>query len=116
MEETKHTDRKMLITGTAEGMFKFSEENDTLIGYHVGIEKRKQGLFSRRTYNVYTFDTTTGLIKFTVGSASDRQFEQHLKQGDRYKVTFIGQKVTSKGHKMNNFSLELLLEAKEREV
>ena len=57
------------------------------------------------TYKQYLFDTDEGLVKFALGSATDKEFASLLIQGEVYQIVYDGQIKISGARKVNKFKL-----------
>jgi len=56
-------------------------------------------------YKQYLFDTDNGLVKFSLGTATDKELETILRIGYVYKITYHGQVKIKGGRKVNQFSV-----------
>jgi len=66
------------------------------------LEGRKENKY----FNIYTFETDEGMVRFTLGAMIDGQAAELLKPGLVYAITFKGQETIASGNKMNSFSVE----------
>lgn len=77
-----------------EGMF--------IVGQFVGVSavasSRGEG-----SYNQYLFHTDDGLVKFAVGSATDKEIVPLIKQGEVYHIQYLGKEKLDKTRSVNKF-------------
>jgi len=82
----------------------FKKKGDTIVGLLRGksiVEGQKDGSI----YNQYLVDTDTGLVKFALGRATDREIEPLLKMGHTYAFTFEEKVALSGGRTVNKFAV-----------
>lgn len=80
----------------------FKKEGMVVIGRFVGFStvssSRGEG-----TYNQYLFHSDAGLIKFAVGSATDKEIMPLLIRGQVYSVQYLGKEKLSGARTVNKF-------------
>lgn len=64
---------------------------------------------SEGQYNQYLVDTDAGLVKFAMGTATDREIEPLLRREHIYVFTFKGKEKLSGGRSVNKFLVEEIL-------
>jgi len=80
----------------------FKEEGREIVGQFVGassVASTRDG----NPYNQYLFHTDDGLIKFAVGSATDKEIMPLIKQGQVYSIKFLGKEKLDKTRSVNKF-------------
>jgi hypothetical protein len=83
---------------------KFEEPGQTVIGEFVSANTVKSSL-NDGNYNQYIFQTDDGLVKFSLGAASDAELEAVLIQGCIYGIEFLGNEKISGGRSVNKFNV-----------
>lgn len=86
---------------------KFEKPGDTIIGKYKGASPVRSAL-SEGEYNQYIFETDEGLVKFHVGSATDKEIAAQLNAGNVYCVTFEESIKISGGRTVNKFKVEYI--------
>jgi len=65
------------------------------------------------TYNQYLFETDEGLVKFSLGAATDKELDTLLVHGNVYEIKFLGKEKIAHGRSVNKFTLSLIARASE---
>jgi uncharacterized membrane protein (Fun14 family) len=74
------------------------------------------GTLGSGTYLQYLMRTDNGLVKFALGSATDRELKAVLVVGGVYRITYIGQQKIKGGKRVNRFDVVTLTEDVEEPV
>lgn len=88
------------------------EEGDVVVGRFVGIGKVVSSL-NDKEYNQYLFDTTDGLVKFPLSSTVDIEAERIFKEGQVYRIEFLGKTKTQKGYTVKDFDIRHVIEPRD---
>jgi len=83
---------------------KFETPGQMVIGEFVSANTVKSSL-NDGNYNQYIFQTDNGLVKFSLGAASDAELEAVLIQGCLYAIEFLGNEKISGGRSVNKFNV-----------
>ncbi len=102
--------KKMLEASKKKGAAKlrsatyitFDEKGDVVVGVYVSKSATRSSL-NEGTYNMYIFETPAGLVKFSLGSSADKEFEPILSEGSAYAVEYLGQEKISGGRSVNRY-------------
>lgn len=86
-------------------------EGDIIVGRFVGIGQVVSSL-NDKEYNQYLFDTSDGLVKFPLSSTVDVEAERIFKEGQVYKIEFLGTTKTQKGFTVKDFDIRHVIEAR----
>ena len=84
--------------------FEFKKEGTTVIGRLLGFSPVKSSL-SEGFYNQYLMETDTGLIKFHLGGATDKEIVAQLKIGEVYFIEHQGKMKITGGRSVNKFKV-----------
>lgn len=79
--------------------------------YVVGRLLNTQEIESKQTsgsYLMYVLETDEGLVKFSLGNATDKEMTGVLAIGGVYVITYKGQEKLPHGHKVNKYVIEEL--------
>ena len=74
------------------------------------------GTLGSGTYLQYLMRSDAGLIKFSLGAATDRELKAILVEGGVYKITYFGQVKIKGGKRVNRFEVEQLEDEAEEVV
>ena len=88
------------------------EEGDKITGRFVGIGKVVSSL-NDKEYNQYLFDTSDGLVKFPLSSTVDVEAERIFKEGEIYRIEFLGKTKTQKGYTVKDFDIRHVIEPRD---
>lgn len=94
---------------------KFEKPGDVVLGVLLGTSEVTSGLGSG-TYLQYLMQTDEGLIKFSLGAATDRELSAVLKNGMLVRITYVEQVKIKGGRRVNRFTAEIAEAAAEGEV
>jgi len=103
----KQAVKEKKVTDLTPTFVKFEKPGDSVIGRFKGAASVKSGL-SEGEYNHYIFDTDDGLIKFHIGSATDKEIAAQLEVGNIYCVTFLEMIKISGKRSVNKFKVEYI--------
>jgi len=84
--------------------FTFSKKGDRVIGRLKAVVE-VQGSRGGQTYNQYVLETDEGLLKFALGSATDKEIEAQLKREHVYVFTFQGKEKLTGGREVNRYEV-----------
>lgn len=87
--------------------YEFKAKGDKIIGAFLSISAVRSTL-SDGEYNHYLFDTDTGLTKFFLGRAADKEFEPMLKVDAIYCIEFLGKEKISGKRTVNKYSMSVI--------
>lgn len=88
--------------------FEWEKAGDQVVGKFVGASEVSSGL-SEGTYKQYLIETDDGLVKFALGTATDREVEPLLETGHVYVFTYRGKEELSGGRRVNKFLIEEIM-------
>jgi len=91
----------------------FDKEGESVCGKLLGTVEVASGLGSG-IYLQYLMETDDGLIKFSLGAATDKELKTVLHTDGIYKITYVGQQKIKGGRRVNRFQVIALLEAEEK--
>jgi len=83
----------------------FKKKGDTVIGKLVAVTQVTSSK-SQGFYNQYVVETDGGLVKFALGSATDREIEPLLEVGELYAFTFLSKESLGGGRSVNKFQID----------
>lgn len=83
----------------------WGKEGDRVIGAYVS-KAEVVGRLGGQTYNQYVFDTDEGLVKLSLGKATDNEVGQSFREGVIYGITFQGKEKIAGGRTVNKFLVE----------
>jgi len=93
----------------------FKKKGEVIVGIMRGLSSvsssRGQG-----EYNQYLVETDTGMCKFALGQATDKEISQLLRVGNLYAFTFFGQEKLAGGRSVNKFQVEEVVAAFDSET
>jgi len=84
--------------------FSFSKKGERVVGRLKAIVE-VQGSRGGQTYNQYVLETDEGLVKFALGSATDKEIEAQLKREHVYVFTFQGKEKLTGGREVNRYEV-----------
>ena len=87
----------------------FEKAEDAVCGVLLGSSDVQSSLGSG-TYKQYLMRTDEGLIKFSLGAATDRELLPLLHEGKLYLITYLGPVKIKGGKRVNRFAVETLSE------
>lgn len=93
----------------------FEKAGDAVTGVLLGTSEVTSGLGSG-TYLQYLMQSDEGLIKFSLGAATDRELKAVLKEGMLLRISYIGQVKIKGGRRVNRFTAEIAEAAAEGEI
>ena len=85
----------------------FEKPEDFVCGILLGSSDVQSSLGSG-TYKQYLMRTDEGLIKFSLGAATDRELLPLLHEGKLYLITYLGPVKIKGGKRVNRFAVETL--------
>lgn len=85
----------------------FEKPEDFVCGILLGSSDVQSSLGSG-TYKQYLMRTDEGLIKFSLGAATDRELMPLLHEGKLYLITYLGPVKIKGGKRVNRFAVETL--------
>jgi len=84
--------------------FTFTKKGDRVIGRLKAIVE-VQGSRGGQTYNQYVVETDDRLLKFALGSATDKEIETQLKREHVYVFLFQGKEKLTGGREVNRYEV-----------
>jgi hypothetical protein len=87
--------------------YAFENPGDAVLGKLLGTSPVQSGL-GTGTYLQYLMLTDDGLVKFSLGAATDRELSAVLVVGGIYRVEYQGQTKIKGGRRVNKFGVEML--------
>jgi len=87
---------------------KFEKEGDAVCGQLLSSSEVPSGL-GTGSYLQYLMRTDDGLIKFSLGAATDRELAAVLKPGELYRIVYDGQTKIKGGKRVNKFLVDALV-------
>lgn len=100
-EKAKNTGAAKSVTPT---YVEFAKKGDLQVGRLRGTTD-VQSSVSEGTYKQYLVETDKGLVKFALGSATDREIAPLLVVGNIYAFEFVGKEKLSGGRSVNKFEV-----------
>lgn len=85
-----------------------TEEGETVIGRFLGTGEVISSI-NDKPYNQYLFDTDEGLVKFPLSSTVDIECSKIFKEGEVYRIEYLGEQKTQKGFKVKDFDIRHVL-------
>ncbi len=82
--------------------FTFEKKGSFVLGKLMGMNEVDSSLGSG-TYLQYLMDTDVGLIKFSLGAATDKELTTVMKVGNVYRIEYQGQAKIKGGRRVNQF-------------
>ncbi len=82
-------------------------EGQFIIGRFRGASEVSSSL-GEGTYLQYLFDTDDGLIKFSLGRATDNELKTVMFAGGVYRICYLGQVKVKGGRRVNQFNVEVI--------
>jgi len=82
----------------------WDKEGDVLCGIYRG-RAEVTGHFGGNGYNQYLFESDEGLIKCSLGKASDNEFKDLFIPDHLYVITYLGKQKISGGRQVNKFDV-----------
>ena len=93
---------------------KWDKPGDEIIGRFISVNpvpsQRGEG-----HYNQYLFETNEGMVKFALGSATDREAEEIFIKDSVFAVKFLGKEDIAGGQRVNKFDIWEIVEDSELE-
>jgi len=96
--------KQNLLKSLSPIYFQFTKKGDSVVGRLKGIVE-VQGSRGGQGYNQYLLETDDGLLKFALGSATDKEIEAQLKREHVYVFTFQGKEKLSGGREVNRYEV-----------
>lgn len=90
----------------------FEKPEDFVCGVLLGSSDVQSSLGSG-TYKQYLMRTDEGLVKFSLGAATDRELLPLLRPGKLYHIVYLGPVKIKGGKRVNRFAVETLSEEAE---
>ena len=84
-------------------------EGQFIIGRFRGSSEVTSSL-GEGTYLQYLFNTDDGLVKFSLGRATDNELKTVMVPGGIYQIVFLGQTKIKGGRQLNQFKVQTLSE------
>lgn len=103
------------VQGVSPVWTRFEKEGDTVCGQLLGSSEVPSGL-GTGSYLQYLMRTDDGLIKFSLGAATDRELAVVLKMGELYRIEFDGQTKIKGGKRVNRFLVDAIVVPEEEEI
>jgi len=103
-EEWKQAEKAESVVDVTPQWIAWEKKDQSVLGKLMGSGEVDSTL-SSGTYKQYLMDTDEGLIKFSLGAASDKELHTILRVGYVYKITFKGQIKIKGGRKVNQFTV-----------
>lgn len=88
----------------------FEKKDQSVLGKLLGTSAVDSSLGSG-SYLQYMMETDDGLIKFSLGAATDKELAPVIKVGGVYKITYQGQQKIKGGRRVNRFKVVSLGDA-----
>ncbi|MHA1961936.1 MAG: hypothetical protein ACW99U_17140 [Candidatus Thorarchaeota archaeon] len=110
-EDFKAAEKAKTAVDVTPTWFAFEAKGQFVLGKLMGTSEVDSSLGSG-TYLQYLMDTDDGLIKFSLGAATDKELHTVLHTGSVYKIMFMGKQKIKGGRSVNQFKV-LALEAPE---
>ena len=82
----------------------WEKKGEVMIGRLRGIAE-VQGKDGKSSYHQYIMETDIGLVKFSLGSATDRESGLLMEIGKVYGISYGGQESLAGGRKVNKFDV-----------
>lgn len=83
----------------------WGKAGDTIIGSYIG-KSSVMGRLGGQSYFQYLLDTDEGLIKLSLGKATDNEVAESFCKGVVYAITFNGKEKIAGGRTVNKFTIE----------
>ena len=103
-EMLKKSKEKGALVDLTPMYFEFKKEGTSIIGRMKGFGPVQSSL-SDGFYNQYLMETDTGLVKFHLGGAADKEIAPQLRMGEVYFIEYEGKVKISKGRSVNKFKV-----------
>ncbi len=87
----------------------FEAAGQVIVGRFRGSSEVASSL-GEGTYLQYLFNTDDGLIKFSLGRATDNELKTVMHEGGIYQIVYLGQVKVKGGRKVNQFKVQTLAE------
>ena len=103
-EEWKQAEKEKAVLDVTPSWVAFEKEGQSVLGKLMGTSDVDSTLGSG-SYKQYLMDSDEGLIKFSLGAATDKELHTILRIGYVYKITYLGQAKIKGGRRVNQFSV-----------
>jgi len=98
----KEAEKAKTVFNVSPEWFTFEKKGSFVLGKLMGSSEVDSSLGSG-TYLQYLFDTDSGLVKCSLGAATDKELHTVLKVGNVYRIEFLGQAKIKGGRRVNQF-------------
>jgi len=104
-DQYKKAKEEKTLENVSPEFMKFTEKGAQIVGKFIASfpvkSTRGEGY-----YNQYLFETDLGLVKFALGSATDKEISNIVFVGGVYAITYEGKEELTGGHTVNKFKVE----------
>ena len=103
----KRAEKEKTIVDITPQWVPFESEGQCIVGRYRGSAEVSSSL-GEGTYLQYLFDTDEGLVKFSLGKATDNELSTVMFVGGIYHVTYLGQVKVKGGRRVNQFKVQVI--------
>lgn len=113
-EMWKQAEKEKTIVDITPQWVPWEAEGQYIIGRFRGSSEVSSSL-GEGTYLQYLFNTDDGLVKFSLGRATDNELRTVMNVGSIYMIVYLGQVKVKGGRKVNQFKAQVLTDTSEAE-